>query len=254
MIPSGSSKVISILRDIKVHAKEQGYSPLEYGALRTWLSLADRHFGGNPIVKKLINDIFTILKEHEMLIDAFEQAYQFMKKWEGGLVDHPADPGGITNYGISIVFLKSFAAKYTDFVRGLSIELPITPDSIRKLTPEQSKLIYRVAFWDEQKLDDMPRLPAIAHFDLSMNAGSRQATLITQRVVGTTVDGLIGPKTRQATKDACKTYGELQIANQMLEQREQFYRNLAASKPSSKVFLKGWLNRTNDLKRYLNNL
>ena len=254
MIPSRESKVINILRDIKIHAKEQGYSLLEYGALRTWLRLADQQFGGNPIVKKLINDIFTILKEHEMLTDAFEQAYQFMKKWEGGLVDHPADPGGITNYGISIVFLKSFAAKYTDFVRGLGIELPITPDSIRKLTPEQSKLIYRVAFWDEQKLDDMPRLAAIAHFDLSMNAGSRQATLITQRVVGTTVDGLIGPKTRQATKDACKTYGELQIANQMLEQREQFYRNLAASKPSSKVFLKGWLNRTNDLKRYLNNL
>lgn len=254
MIPSGSSKVISILRDIELRIDERKCSLLECESLRGWLSLAYQQCGDDPVVRKLVENISSKLKEFEMLIDAFEQAYQFMKKWEGGLVDHPADPGGITNYGISIVFLKSFAAKYTDFVRGLGIELPITPDSIRKLTPEQSKLVYRVAFWDEQKLDDMPRLPAIAHFDLSMNAGSRQATLITQRVVGATVDGLIGPKTRQATKDACKTYGELQIANQMLEQREQFYRNLAASKPSSKVFLKGWLNRTNDLKRYLNNL
>ena len=189
-----------------------------------------------------------------MLSDNFELAHAFMSKWEGGLVDHPADPGGITNFGISIVFLKTFAAKYPDFVRGLDVILPISPDSIRKLTRQQAKLIYRVAFWDEQKLDEMPKLPAIAHFDLSVNAGSRQATLITQRVVGSPDDGLIGPNTRQAVREACQKYGELPTVNKMLDAREAFYRNLADNKPSSKVFLKGWLNRTNDLKKYLNNL
>ena len=100
----------------------------------------------------------------------------------------------------------------------------------------------------------MPKLPAIAHFDLSVNAGSRQATLITQRVVGSPADGLIGPNTRQAVRDACKKFGELPTVNEMLKARETFYRNLAENKPSSEVFLKGWLNRTNDLKKYLTNL
>lgn len=255
MTPSVESEVINQLRELKLRGEKKGFTLLEHEVLRKWLSLASRHYGKNPLIQNLINDIFDVInKGDEMLTDNFELAHAFMSKWEGGLVDHPADPGGITNFGISIVFLRTFAAKYPDFVRGLDVILPISPDSIRKLTRQQAKLIYRVAFWDEQKLDDMPKLPAIAHFDLSVNAGSRQATLITQRVVGSPADGLIGPNTRQAVRDACKKFGELPTVNEMLKARETFYRNLAENKPSSKVFLKGWLNRTNDLKKYLTNL
>ena len=40
----------------------------------------------------------------------------------------------------------------------------------------------------------------------------------------------------------------------MLDQREQFYRDLVAAKPSQEVFLKGWLNRVTDLRRYVRGL
>lgn len=179
----------------------------------------------------------------------FDLAHVFTSKWEGGLVDHPSDPGGITNHGVSLRFLKGFR----DAER-IGVQFPITAESIRKLTKEQAKEIMKVAFWTPQKLDELPQLTAIAHYDFSVNGGSRQAVLLLQRCAGVTDDGIIGPKTRQAAQAEAKGYGDLVVALALCDTRQRFYNDLVKARPNFAPFLKGWTNRVNALRNYLESI
>lgn len=170
----------------------------------------------------------------------FEIAHEFTKKWEGGLVDHPDDPGGITNYGISIRFLKEQRP-----------EDDITPTVIRNLTEKEAKSILKNAFWDSQELDKLPLTVAIAHYDFSVNGGISQATKILQRNLDVKDDGVIGPITRGAIESFCKEYAPIVLAHYLCDSRRNFYENLANQKKKFTPFLKGWFNRVNALDSYL---
>lgn len=159
----------------------------------------------------------------------FERALEFIMKWEGGdkITEDPIDPGGLTKYGIS----KS-----------------AHPDvDIRNLTFDQAKQIYLDHYWKRGKCDLLPKPLNIAHMDACVNTGKRRAAKFLQRAVGVYADGVIGPTTLGAVR--LQDPGALAV--EIIHQRNNFYEDLATNSPPLKKFLKGWLNRTEDLMKVI---
>ena len=108
----------------------------------------------------------------------FDDAFARLIGHEGGLVDHPSDPGGLTNWGIS---QRSYPG-----------------EDIRGMTLERAKLIYLRDFWGPAGCESVPDGVKFDLFDMAVNAGVRTSIRCLQRAVGETADGVIGPRTLQA--------------------------------------------------------
>ncbi len=182
----------------------------------------------------------------------FADAHAFTRTWEGGLVDHPADPGGITNYGISLRFLR-------DLGHDIDGDGDVDADDVRALTPETAAALFREYFWTRPNLDDFPCLTACAHYDASVNMGIGQAVKCLQQACNfysgdcLTADGRLGPKTRARVAEIARV-GDLTLAFRCVAVRKGFYLGLARKKPSLNVFLRGWLNRCAALENHLHAL
>lgn len=106
--------------------------------------------------------------------------------------------------------------------------------------------IYSAEYWDRIKGNGLPALIAIAAFDFAVNSGVSKAAKKLQICVNVIADGIIGP----ATLRAVAARDERELLVDYLDAREVFFRRLA-DQPGQHVFLKGWLNRLNDLREYL---
>ena len=141
------------------------------------------------------------------------------------------DTGGATAYGITIPTLK--AAYAAGIVKHMDI---------CKLTQAEAKEIYKKNFWDRYGWGELAWPVCLCCLDCSINHGGfawilqRAAVECGQRP---TVDGKFGPQTFTAVK-ACDP---LSLSAAIVRQRKRYYENIVASKPSQKVFLKGWLAR-----------
>lgn len=108
----------------------------------------------------------------------FDDAFLRLIGHEGGYVNHPADPGGETNFGIS---RRTYPG-----------------EDIAGMTLERAKAIYKRDFWGPAGCDIVPEALRFDVFDMAVNAGVRRAVLSLQAAVGETRDGIIGPRTLQA--------------------------------------------------------
>lgn len=123
---------------------------------------------------------------------------------EGGYVDHPRDPGGATNMGITIGTLRDW--------RGA----PVTKEDVRSLTKSEAKRIYRDRYWNDVRGDDLPAGVDLVTFDPAVNSGVKRGVRWLQRAVGIKADGKAGPKTVKAANaaepvDAIKRACELRM-------------------------------------------
>lgn len=105
----------------------------------------------------------------------FEDAVEILLKHEGGYVNHPRDPGGETNFGIS---KRSYPAL-----------------NIAALTREGAIEIYRRDFWELLRIGELPDILRLTFFDSAVNQGPFGAVGMLQAVVGERVDGVMGPIT-----------------------------------------------------------
>jgi lysozyme family protein len=108
----------------------------------------------------------------------FDAAFERLIGHEGGYVNHKADPGGETKYGIT--------------------KRTYPGENIKTLTLARAKEIYRRDFWGPAGCDAVPDAIKFDLFDAAVNSGCRQAVKFLQGAVGTVQDGLLGPKTLQA--------------------------------------------------------
>jgi len=162
----------------------------------------------------------------------FYTAVELVLKHEGGFVNHPSDPGGATNRGITYNLFKRYA--------GLLL-VPKTVDSLKNLTEEQAKYIYQREFWDRMKGSFFKdQQVANIAFDGFVNMGIKAIKLL-QKEVGAWADGVIGNESIQAINSANPTI----LFNGYKDARIKFYIDLIARKPELAVFKKGWLNRIN---------
>lgn len=122
--------------------------------------------------------------------DAFERALDFVLRHEGGFADHPEDPGGATNFGITL-------ATYRGWARRNGLPEPGVDDL--KSIPEIHVFdIYRHGYWRACHGPDLPVHLAFAVFDMAVNAGPARAVRLLQQALDVTVDGLVGGQTLAA--------------------------------------------------------
>jgi lysozyme family protein len=124
---------------------------------------------------------------------SFERAFPIILKHEGGYVDHPRDPGGATNLGVTIGTLSHW------------LKRPATKAEVRALTPEKVAPIYRRNYWDAVKGDQLPRGVDLVTFDAAVNSGPSRGARWTQAAAGVKQDGKIGPITLNAVRLAAPT-------------------------------------------------
>ncbi|MDM7852377.1 glycoside hydrolase family 108 protein [Pseudochrobactrum kiredjianiae] len=116
-------------------------------------------------------------------------ALDLMFGHEGGYVNNPKDPGGATKYGITH---RTLAAH-----RGVS---SVSPAQVKALSKEEATEIYRRSYWVQSGGDLLPVGIDFMAFDYGVNSGPAQGVKSLQRVVGVTVDGIVGGQTVAAVK------------------------------------------------------
>ena len=146
-------------------------------------------------------------------------------KYEGGYVDHPKDPGGPTNKGVT-------QAVYDNWRKSQNLSI----QSVRAIADSEVAAIYKNLYWDRVSGDLLPSGVDFAVFDFAVNSGVSRAAKMLQSVVGVTQDGQIGPATILATK----TYVAMSITNRRLA----FMQSLSIWS----TFGKGWSARIADVK------
>jgi uncharacterized protein (TIGR02594 family) len=160
----------------------------------------------------------------------FEASLTHVLKMEGGYSDDPYDPGGPTNFGIT---LKTFATYLGETVDAASRAALVA--RLRAIQPETVRNIYRTRYWQPAGCVELPDGLDLMHFDAAVNHGVGGAIRFLQRAVNADADGEIGPLTRQAIRQA--DTGSAIARYAML--REARYRAL----PHFWRFGRGWLNR-----------
>lgn len=175
----------------------------------------------------------------------FDKAHDFVAKWEGGWDNHPNDPGGPTMYGVSLRFLEDLGIEWGD----LDFDGDIDIDDVRLVTLEKARELFKAAFWDRLRLDEVPPLCAWVLYDTAVNMGLSYARKLFQKAVGITADGIWGP----ISWGKLRTCDDRKTALAMLPIRRRRYADLAEANPRLKVFLKGWTNRVDDLRRTIEN-
>ena len=158
----------------------------------------------------------------------FEECMARLLHHEGGYVDHPDDPGGETNLGVTRAVYEQYAGRQ------------VMDGEMEGLTHDDVYPIYKENYWDRVRGDDLPSGVDWAVFDWGVNSGTSRAAKALQRIVGVEQDGGIGPMTLQAVA----SIEPVDIVDQMHYMREGFYRSLS----TFDTFGRGWLRRNDETK------
>lgn len=158
----------------------------------------------------------------------FEQCMGWLLEHEGGYVNHPSDPGGETNLGVTRAVYEQYAGRQ------------VLDGEMQGLTHDDVYPIYKENYWDRVRGDELPSGVDWSVFDWGVNSGTSRSAKALQRIVGVEQDGGIGPMTLQAVAEM----EEAEIIEQMHYVREKFYRSLS----TFDTFGKGWLRRNDETK------
>ncbi|NJO13544.1 MAG: hypothetical protein HC872_08855 [Gammaproteobacteria bacterium] len=169
-----------------------------------------------------------------MAAAALASALTFVLRWEGGFVDHPADPGGRTNKGITQKVYDGWRRR-----QGL------VPQDVKLIADSEVHAIYRADYWVPPRCDLLADPLSLVQFDTAVNMGVGRAVRFLQSAAGCAVDGDFGPGTQRAVAGC--DHGE--AISKYCDTREAFYRSLVEKNPKLGVFLKGWLNRLGALRK-----
>lgn len=160
-------------------------------------------------------------------------------KWEGGskFTNDPLDRGGATKYGITLNTLQSI---HYD----INHDGKVNVDDVKSLQLDDFKVILKKQYWDRWKADDIVN-QSVANLVVDWLWGSgKYAITIPQSLLGVPADGKVGQKTINALNGA----NQKLIYNKVWQARKEFYMKIVKNNPSQSKWLKGWLNRLNDLK------
>lgn len=162
---------------------------------------------------------------------SFEIFAPKLKRLEGGYVNHPSDPGGATMAGVTFEVYKRYCS-----ANGLPSP---TLTDLKNISNKEWSDIMKSGYWDKLKADQINN-QSIAEIssDWLVNSGVGKIKNL-QAILGVSVDGIVG----QNTINAFNSANQLKLFNDIKRERTEFYYNIVKNKPSSNVFLNGWLNR-----------
>lgn len=162
---------------------------------------------------------------------------------EGGYVDHPADKGGPTRFGITEAVARAHGYA----------------GAMARLPREEAAAIYRRLYWLRPKFDQVAKRAgsvAAELFDTGANMGPAVASTFLQRALTAlnrsgadyadlVPDGRIGPVTLAALDAFLKSRGlergETVLVRALEALQGERYLRLAEKRPANEAFLYGWL-------------
>ena len=156
----------------------------------------------------------------------YDKCLETILHHEGGYVNHPKDPGGETNLGVTKKVYQEHGG---------------TKD-MKDLLVEDVAPIYKKGYWDKMKCDDIPSGLDLCLFDFGVNAGPGRAAKFLQSMIGTTVDGGIGPNTLAKLEEYIRENGEHEAVNKYQEMRQKYYEQLS----TFATFGRGWTRRVEE--------
>jgi lysozyme family protein len=162
------------------------------------------------------------------MIENFDACLAHLLKHEGGFVNHPSDPGGATNLGVT-------QAVWEDW-----IDRAVSEENIKALTPAKVAPLYREMYWDRIKGDKLPFGVDYCVFDAAVNSGVSRAAKWLQTTVGAVADGMIGEQTLKLVL----LTNPLMIIDKYSFNRLAFLQRLA----TWPTFGKGWERRVEEVR------
>lgn len=163
----------------------------------------------------------------------FDACVEVIFEKEGGFVNHPSDPGGATNYGITKRVYEEFLGRR------------VTDREVEEMPKLHAKVIYERLYWNRLKCYWLPVGVDLVLFDMGVNAGvSRAGKILQQEVGGLVVDGIIGSKTTTRVNEFTRDNGPEELVELYTEARICYYRSL----DNFEVFGRGWTNRCRDVR------
>ena len=145
---------------------------------------------------------------------------------EGGYVNHPKDPGGETNLGVTKRVYEEWGG---------------TKD-MKDLTVEDVAPIYEKNYWGKVKGDGLPSGLDLCVFDFAVNAGPGRAAKYLQTMIGTVADGGIGPNTLRALDSYVDSNGVEHAIKEYQKARQGYYESLS----TFETFGRGWTRRVTE--------
>ena len=158
----------------------------------------------------------------------WKRSFELMLQSEGGFVNHPSDPGGMTNLGVTKATWENWIGRQSD------------ESEMRSLTADKVEPLYRKKYWDAVRGDELKSGISYLCFDFAVNAGVGRAIKTLQTSIGVPADGGFGP----VTMAAMKSFEPVKLIERFSQAKEDFYRSLN----TFDVFGKGWLNRVERVK------
>ena len=151
----------------------------------------------------------------------FKECLELVLKAEGGWVNHPSDPGGETNLGVTKRVWEEWVGH------------PV--ESLKNLTKDQVAPLYEQRYWRPCYGEVLPRGLDLIVFSMGVNAGPGRSVKLLQSAIGCLSDGVLGPKTRGVIRDS----NTATLITKFSEARREYYKSLK----TFPIFGKGWLAR-----------
>jgi lysozyme family protein len=171
-------------------------------------------------------------------------------KREGGFVNDPDDPGGATNFGVTIGTMRALGVDINN-------DGTVNTEDVKLMTAERAQDIFVTEFFKRPKIDQLPEELQATVFDMQVNSGGN-AIKILQRTLNAhldtplAVDGVVGPATLKAAASVYRDLGS-ELVNEYGVGRRDYYYGLADNRPSSRKFARtraggkgGWIKRAEE--------
>lgn len=168
---------------------------------------------------------------------------------EGGYVNDPDDPGGATNFGVTIHTMRRLGLDLTGDGRVSEVD-------VRALTRPQAVDIFITHYFKRPRVADLPEVLQASVFDMYVNAGANAVKILQRLLVemghAIGVDGGIGPQTISAAR-AAQASAPKHLADAYGIARRNYYYALADGRPASRKYARkrdggkgGWIRRAED--------
>lgn len=158
----------------------------------------------------------------------YDEALRRLLLHEGGYSDHPSDPGGPTNFGITIADYRKYKNPGA------------TVADVRAMRLDDAKAIYRARYWNAMRCDELPAGVDYCVFDYAVNSGTGRAPKVLQRCLACSASGRLD----DATLGAAATAKPHTLINAICDERLRFLQSLR----TWPVFGAGWGRRVREVR------
>lgn len=168
---------------------------------------------------------------------------------EGGYVNDPDDPGGATNFGVTIHTMRRL---------GLDLDRDgaVTPADVRRLTQAQAVQIFIEHYFQKPLIAELPLALQATVFDMYVNAGGNAVKILQRMLVemgySVTADGALGPQSLAAVRAAYRASPDHLVDAYGIARRNYYFR-LADRRTASRKFARtraggkgGWISRAEE--------